>query len=144
MGHTEEGQEGNYRKRDSERMRGQIQTDTFLLVRPGQPLCFLRRIQLDIHISVFGCSVMSDSLRPHGLQPSRFLCPRGFPGKNTGVGCHFLLQGVFPTQGSKLHLLQLLQLAGGIFTSEILGNHIYISTYYIFYFAKYKCQEIIQ
>ena len=28
-----------------------------------------------------------------------------FPGKNTGVGCHFLLQGIFPTQGSKLHLL---------------------------------------
>ena len=35
---------------------------------------------------------MSDSLRPHGLQPTRFLCPWDFPGKNTGVGCHFLLQ----------------------------------------------------
>ena len=31
-------------------------------------------------------------LRPHGLQPTRFLCPWNFPGKNTGVGCHFLLQ----------------------------------------------------
>ena len=31
-----------------------------------------------------------------------------FPGKNTGVGCHFLLQGVFPTQGSNPHLLCLL------------------------------------
>ena len=30
------------------------------------------------------------------------------PGKNTGVGCHFLLQGIFPTQGSNLHLLYLL------------------------------------
>ena len=29
----------------------------------------------------------------HGLQPSKFLCPWDFPGKNTGVGCHFLLQG---------------------------------------------------
>ena len=37
-------------------------------------------------------SVMSDSLRPHGLQPSRFLCPWDFPGKSTGVGCHCLLQ----------------------------------------------------
>ena len=27
-------------------------------------------------------------------------CPWDFPGKNTGVGCHFLLQGIFPTQGS--------------------------------------------
>ena len=34
----------------------------------------------------------SDSLRPHGLQPARLLCPRDSPGKNTGVGCHFLLQ----------------------------------------------------
>ena len=42
----------------------------------------------------------SDSLRPRGLQPSRLLCPWHFPGKNTGVGCHFLLQGIFLTQGS--------------------------------------------
>ena len=32
-------------------------------------------------------------------------CPWGFPGKNTGVGCHFLLQGIFPTQGSNPRLL---------------------------------------
>ena len=44
-------------------------------------------------------SVVSDSLRPHGLQPSRFLCPWDFPGKSSGVGCHFLLQGIFLTQG---------------------------------------------
>ena len=35
----------------------------------------------------------------------RLLCPWDFPGKNTGVGCHFLLQGIFPTQRSNLHLL---------------------------------------
>ena len=33
-------------------------------------------------------SVVSDSLRPHGLQPTRLLCPWDFPGKSTGVGCH--------------------------------------------------------
>ena len=43
---------------------------------------------------------MSNSLRPHGLQPARLLCPWDFTGNNTGVGCHFLLQGMFPTQGS--------------------------------------------
>ena len=34
----------------------------------------------------------------HGLQPARFLCPWNFPGKNSGVGCHFLLQGIFPSR----------------------------------------------
>ena len=48
---------------------------------------------------------MSNSLEPHGLQPSRLLCPWNPPGKNTGVGCHFLLQGIFPTQGLNLGLL---------------------------------------
>ena len=44
-------------------------------------------------------SVVSDSLLPHGLWPSRLLCSWDFPGKNTGVGCHFFLQGIFMTQG---------------------------------------------
>ena len=43
-------------------------------------------------------SVMSSSVQPHGLQPTRFCYPWAFPGKNTGVGCYFLLQGIFPTQ----------------------------------------------
>ena len=60
------------------------------------------------------CLVLSLTLRPHGPQPPRtplprFLCPGDSPGKNTGVGCHFLLQGIFPTQGSNPHLLSLLQ-----------------------------------
>ena len=37
-------------------------------------------------------SVVSDSSRPHGLQPTRLLCPWDFPGKSTGVGCHCLLR----------------------------------------------------
>ena len=44
-------------------------------------------------------SANNRSERPHGLGPTRFLSPRNFPGKSTGVGCHFLLQGIFPTQG---------------------------------------------
>ena len=53
-------------------------------------------------------SVMSSCLQPHGLQSTRLLCPWDFPGENTGMGCHFLLQGIFPTQGSNPHLLRLL------------------------------------
>ena len=51
-------------------------------------------------VPILGCcccccqvaSVMSDSVWPHGLQPTRLPCPWDSPGKNTGVGCHFLLQ----------------------------------------------------
>ena len=53
-------------------------------------------------------SLVSDSLQPYGLRPSRLLCPWDFPDKNTGVGGHALLQGVFPTQESKLYLCPLL------------------------------------
>ena len=44
--------------------------------------------------------ICSDSVKPQGLQPSRLLCPWDFPGKNTGVGCYFLLQETFLNQGS--------------------------------------------
>ena len=48
---------------------------------------------------------MSDSLRSYGLSFTRFLCPWNFKSRNTGVGCHFLLQGIFLTQGSNPHLV---------------------------------------
>ena len=38
-------------------------------------------------------------------KPARFLCPWDFPSKNIGVGSHFLLQGIFPTEGLNLGLL---------------------------------------
>ena len=44
------------------------------------------------------------------VQPTRLLCPWNSPSKNTGVGCHFLLQGSFPTQGGKLGLLHCRQI----------------------------------
>ena len=48
-------------------------------------------------------SVLPDSLQHPGLWPTRLLCPWDSPDKNTGMGCHALLQGIFPTQGSNLH-----------------------------------------
>ena len=53
---------------------------------------------------------LPNSLQPHGLQLTRFLCPWDFPGKDTGMGCHFLLQGIFLTQGSNLGLLHCRQI----------------------------------
>ena len=54
---------------------------------------------------MLSCSDKSDSLGYHGLWPPRFLCPWDFPGKNTGIGGHFLLQGIFLTQWSNWSLL---------------------------------------
>ena len=53
-------------------------------------------------------SVLSDSLQPHGLHS-----PWNSPGQNTGVGCHALLQGIFPTQGLNWCLLCLLHWQAG-------------------------------
>ena len=44
------------------------------------------------------------TLKPHGLYPARLLRPQDSPGENTGVGCHSLLERIFPTQGSNPHL----------------------------------------
>ena len=53
------------------------------------------------------------TLQPRELQSARVLYPWDFPGKNTGVGGHALLQGIFPTQGSNPHLLGLLHWQAG-------------------------------
>ena len=45
-----------------------------------------------------------------------------FPGKNTGLGCHFLFQRIFPTQGSNLHVLSLLHLQADSLPLSHLGN----------------------
>ena len=69
----------------------------------------------------FSCSVVFDSLWPHGLQPARFLCPWDFPAKNTGVGFHFLLRGIFLTQESNLGVLHCRQILYLLNYEEILA-----------------------
>ena len=51
-------------------------------------------------------SVVSNSLRPPGLWPTRLLCPWDSPGQNTGVHRLSFLQGIFPTPGSNPGLLR--------------------------------------
>ena len=52
---------------------------------------------------------MSDSVRPHRRQPTRLPCPWDSPGKNTGMGCHFLLQAwKWKVEGKSLSHVQLL------------------------------------
>ena len=63
--------------------------------------CFLEFVCICV------CSVTQsrpNSWQPHRLYHTRLFCPCDFPGKNTGVGCRFLLEGIFLTQQSNLHL----------------------------------------
>ena len=70
-------------------------------------------------------------LQPHGLWSARLLCPWDSPGKNTGVGSHFILQGIFLTQGSDLGLLHCRQ----ILHLYLLYIYIYIYIYKLNHFA---------
>ena len=68
-----------------------------------------------------------DSLQPHGLQLARLLCQWDSPGRSTGVGCHFFLQGIFPAQRWNPHLLHW---QVDYFTSEPPGKaHLYVRIY---------------
>ena len=60
-------------------------------------LLLLSRVSCYLHANTL--------LRLQGLQPTRLLCPWDFPGKNTRMGCHFLLQGIFLTWGSNPSIL---------------------------------------
>ena len=50
----------------------------------------------------YSCGLVGD---PMDWKPARLLCQRDFPGKNTGLGCRFLLQGIFPTEQLKPRIL---------------------------------------
>ena len=66
-------------------------------------------------------SVMSDSLQPFGLSPTRTLSPWDFLGKNARVDCYFILQGIFLTQGLYPHFLSPALKADSLPT-ELLGK----------------------
>ena len=61
-------------------------------------------------------------LQTHGQYAARLLCPWNSPGRNTGVGCHALLQGNIPTQGSNPHLLCLLHQQADSLPAELQGS----------------------
>ena len=63
---------------------------------------------------------MSNSLQPHGLEPTRLRCLWASPGKNTRVGCHSLLQGIFLNQGLDPALLYCRH--RDVATAVLLGN----------------------
>ena len=84
------------------------------------PLCGTRFLAKDMTSLLFrSCvhanSLMSNSFWLYGLQPTRLPCPWDFPGKNTEVGCHALLEGIFLTHGlNPNHLCLLHQQASSL------------------------------
>ena len=72
-----------------------------------QYICGLCWESMHFCCAVLSRSIMSDSIWPHGLWPARLLCPWNSPGKNTGRGCHSLLQGIFPNTRVKPRSLAL-------------------------------------
>ena len=89
-------------------------------------------------------SVMSDSWRPYGPQSTRLLCPWDSPGKNTGVGCQvllqgILLQGIFPTQGSNLCLFVSPALLSRFFTTSATWEALPTSRRIVFELQKTQC-----
>ena len=70
-------------------------TSVRILTPPFSSQAILEKV-----LNILACMpVLSHVMWPHGLEPARLLCSRNFSGKDTGVGCHFHLQGTFPTQG---------------------------------------------
>ena len=77
-------------------------------------------------VCVLSHSVISDSLRRHGLQHTSLFCPQNFSGKNTGaIGLPFPTPRHFPDPGIKLSTLVSPSLSGGFFTTEPPGKYAY-------------------
>ena len=72
--------------------RAQSLMHSFCLSILRQPNTVFRLSDMTMCCYCWVASVVSDSVRPHRRQPTRLLRPWDSPGKNTGVGCHFLLQ----------------------------------------------------
>ena len=74
---------------------------------------------------------------PMDYSPARLLSPWDFSGKNTGVGCHFLFQGIFPTQGSNLSFLHCRQI---LYHLSHQGSPMKVHTVGFFFFLiQYYC-----
>ena len=86
-------------------LRCSVPYSTAFLTETVSIKSFLFRILAHAHSVAQSCLTLCN---PTDCSPLGFLCPWDSPGRNTGVGCHCLLQVIFPTQGSNPHFLPLL------------------------------------
>ena len=100
-------------------------------------MCMCIYIYIYTHMYVYKLSHFSHVyVQAYGLEPSRLLCPWDSPGKNTGVGCPALLQGIFPTQELNLCFLHLLNWQMGslpLAPSGSLYTHIHAHIYHTYF-----------
>ena len=79
-------------------------------------------------------SVVSNCLQLHGLYPIRLLHPRDSLGKNTGVGNHFLIQGIFWTPGLNSGLLCCRQILYHLRHQELINLINEVNETFVFFF----------
>ena len=87
-------------------------------------VCVCVRVCVCVCVCAQSCLTFCDP--PGRTVAARLLCLWNSPGENTGVGCYFLLQGTFLTQGLNLHLLYLLHWQADSLPLCYLGNHAYL------------------
>ena len=93
------------------------QVGSLPLALPGKPM---KSNQIQFQ---FSCSGESDSLWPYRPWTTRLFCPQDSPVKNTGVDCHALLLGIFPTEGLNPASLMSSALASGFFTISTTSSY---------------------
>ena len=88
----------------------------------GAGRCLANRSKLDACCCCLVATLCLTLPPPHGVQPARLLCPRNFPGKNTGEGYHYPSPGDLPDPGIKPASLESPALAGRFCTTEPPGE----------------------
>ena len=83
------------------------------------------------HVHLFA-TLLIGTRWPYGLEPPRLLCPWDFPGKNTGVACHFLHQGIFPARGLSPSPCVSCT-AGTVLTTRALREATFVSVAYLWF-----------
>ena len=98
-------------------------------------LCHVKEFGLIATVTAAKCvrSVLSDSLWLRELQPAKLLCSWKFPGRNSGVGCCFLLQWIFLTQGLNPRLSHLQDCHLGHLGIPVTKDHILYNSVYMKY-----------
>ena len=121
---------------------------SYFFTKPDQMMQMFMSWLFDLSVClkcacVLSCFSCVQLFVTYGLYPTRYFCPRNSQGKNSGVGCHALLQGIFLTQGLNSCHLSLLYWQGGYLRLAPPGKLIFKITTYNnnVYMQHFQCLE---